>query len=850
MKRCWKKFLRFIFKIPILFSVGVAVFALLIYGYLVHRFRFGMNMTASTVISTDIALITIIITSIGLSISGYIFLNGYFGTVTEGDQSLASIIEGLNKTYILKIVVASIASAVFIAFGFIVIFIVKDNGVEDENAFRGIQEYILQHLAYVGSIGSILYNFHFLCHIINPNRLIQNRAVKVVKEEIIYFERQYDNLPSNFTDSGHLWEKYKEKSEKDSIRHYGGKSERRSFALSKQTLKLIKYIHEVETIITKVIELNAIKGRNRSKEEALKFVFADTTVGEIKYERRIKRLYNYECHYNSMDFKIYEQKTSELIERYVEYYEHLVLLRNALVKIDKKEEQDIEISDDVSKFVVMMLYITLDYFSNFVRITKLNIGGGYFQEAYLSWSDLSDSNLTGSNFSHAYMKGAVLLNSDLSNSKLDYADLSDADLKNVNLGYASLIGTDCTSINLTNAKLTDVTFHDRRDICIITDLKKKIIKIFQLESIDWEKLEQYSEQVSYLKVLNKTKLDVATLDYVMLKSINLSCLDLSGASFVGSVLTNSLWLNTTKAVGVKMQNANLRNSLAVKSDFSMSDFQFCNLGKMIFVDVDMNQSSLANVSGFLMKILGSSEKILVSKDEQQSSLSFNNPLFAEKDFKIDRIKETNRYSKWTQINFQNLNAVESWWYNTILNESDFKGATLKNAIFQNIAANWVNMEECDLTYSRISNVSFRMAKMNLSVFTRCFLKNVSFEDANLFRSNFIHANVRYVDYIQCNLGFANFSHTLFYKCKFLNCEVDRIYLQSTTFEHVTFDVASFFAVLESYKENNDVTFASCIIMLDDEQSTYESIQKAVTDQKASSLELQKKEEEKFIRINE
>lgn len=181
MRKKYKQKLNWISTQPLWVTIPLSALAVGLYFFFAIKYELGVNMDAGTIISTDIALITIIITTIGLSISGYIFLNNYFGTVVEGDRSLTSIIEELNKTYIRKIFYASFASMVFIACAFIVIFKVKDTEIESFCAFliflairnANIEDsaanwiYFVQYLTYVGSIGSILYNFHFLCHIIS-----------------------------------------------------------------------------------------------------------------------------------------------------------------------------------------------------------------------------------------------------------------------------------------------------------------------------------------------------------------------------------------------------------------------------------------------------------------------------------------------------------------------------------------------------------------------------------------------------------------------------------------------------------------------------------------------------------
>lgn len=843
MRKIWKRKLNWIPEHPIIFSITLSAILVFLYIVCACKFDLGMNMDADTAISTDIALITIIITSIGLSISGYIFLNGYFGTVIEGDRSLSSIIEKLNKAYIRKIIFASAVSMIFIAFAFAVIFKIKDADVESPSAFINCWECVFQHLTYMGSIGSILYNFHFLCHIINPDQLIKKKAFKVANEQMKFLVNEYWHLSLMGLDAGCEWSKCRKFSlAEDSIGLFSGGSSDRM----QQTLGIVKYIYEIETIITKVIELNALEGKNRSEEEALKFVFADSRVGTVKYEKRMLIL-GIDKFPGSQPGKReglekYESAMSELIEQYVIYYDRLVLLKNALIKMGKEKTEDLKIKEEVILFVALMMRVTLKLFSNFVKMTGLNVGGGYFTHAYLSYSDLSGSNLTGSDFSEAHMTGSIFTDSDLSISKLDKACIRDGDFRNVNLGYASLIGAECVCINLTNAKLTDIIFHSPAVIRRHEIIKERILDIFN-NNFNLEKLGECSADVvkdgKEIEIKDNTgeekitDLSAATLDNVVLKSVDLSVLKLSGVSFDNSVLTSSLWLYTTSAIGMKLRNANLRNIFAVQSDFSMSDFQSANLGEAFFMDVNMSQTNLSNANGVSMKVYGSSKKIMLFSDEQKVSFSFNAPQFSSKDFKTDQITDKRGVSKWVQVNFQNVNAVESQWHNTLLNESDFACAILKNTAWENVAANWVNMDNCDMTYSTMSYVSFRMAKMTSCIFTRALLKNINFEDANLYKANFIHAYIQNADFVQCNLCCAIFSHTVFHNCRFINCGMYDIYLQSTIFKDTEFDYNSFLIVLESYNGGGRIKFDSCEVRLEGERDYKELCDKLQNEREIS-----------------
>jgi hypothetical protein len=88
---------------------------------------------------------------------------------------------------------------------------------------------------------------------------------------------------------------------------------------------------------------------------------------------------------------------------------------------------------------------------DFLRISKLIEANNIvdLSRANLSEVDLLDKNLSGLNFSGAYMREANLTNADLSKT-----NFREAEFKGANLSDANLIGADFSYANLTKAKVT------------------------------------------------------------------------------------------------------------------------------------------------------------------------------------------------------------------------------------------------------------------------------------------------------------------------------------------------------------------------------------------------------------
>ena len=68
--------------------------------------------------------------------------------------------------------------------------------------------------------------------------------------------------------------------------------------------------------------------------------------------------------------------------------------------------------------------------------------------------ELSNKDLRGIRFSHAYMSRTILKNCNFTNVNLEYVDLQEADLSGANLIGANLTGANLSSANLSGANLS------------------------------------------------------------------------------------------------------------------------------------------------------------------------------------------------------------------------------------------------------------------------------------------------------------------------------------------------------------------------------------------------------------
>ena len=806
-------------------SVGIVLFLVGSYYGLKSHMNVD-NLGQETVISIDVALIALVIATVGISITGYIFLNGYYASIEKEDKSLKGILAELNRKYVRKVFFSSIASAISLCTAFAVIFFMKENSgdkileeksdksyiIREEKNVTSSEILALQDIVYISTIGVVLYNLHFMCQIIKPNKLIRKMSEEVVLDTKFDIEKSLREKEDEPAESS-LW--------KDFIDRASGDEKTAEYCLLSQrgdsdlkSLVLIRNIYCMESIINRCIELNAIKGRARNRKEALEFIFGDAAVSTMKYKRRND---NIPFPRKNAD---YAEISKKMIGQYVQDFEILVNLRNALIHMDEKKyklEINQTLSMEVSRFAAMMLRVTLDRFSNFVKITNLELGGSNMRGAIFSWSDISFGDFTGADLSYTKMQHTVLRECDLSNVKLDFAEMCEADLYKANLSYASMVDVDLSSANLSEAKLVDIVFLNSEAVkkgemingkYLRKDLEKKKREFKSKIEENISQLELYATIRECVKAVNdniqasKTKLDMATVENVLLKGVCLNGISLNAVSFENSILSNALFLGIKHAEGLRAINCNLKGVHFVCVEIPMSDFSTSNMANACLWNANMKQSSFRRCNLVQAIIAGSDCGVTIQQNCRNKIYCFCHKKFVAKDFSIEVIqREGNTWSNWLQTNLDEINAIESIWINTLLNEASLRNASLKNAVMYNIALNWSSMEKCDMTYSKFVHVSFRMAKLTDAIFTRANLKKAIFYGTNLMGAIFVHAKLEDVYFEDCNLWKVNFANTLVIRATFKSCNIEGAYFQDTTFVKCAID-----KTLKECLEN-----ASCVL---------------------------------------
>jgi uncharacterized protein YjbI with pentapeptide repeats len=163
---------------------------------------------------------------------------------------------------------------------------------------------------------------------------------------------------------------------------------------------------------------------------------------------------------------------------------------------------------------------------NDADLSGVKLGGANLSYIILSGANLRDADLSQATLSYADLNGATLKDADLNGADLSYTVLSDANLSGANLSGANLSGANLSSADLSDAHLRDSTL-------IETNLSSADLGRVDLSDADLSNAHLKSA------LLYKANLNGANLSYTDLSEANLSGANLSSANLGGADLSQA-----------------------------------------------------------------------------------------------------------------------------------------------------------------------------------------------------------------------------------------------------------------------------------------------------------------------
>jgi len=335
-----------------------------------------------------------------------------------------------------------------------------------------------------------------------------------------------------------------------------------------------------------------------------------------------------------------------------------------------------------------------------LKLLKTRTGIEYIN---LSNSDLSGSNfytakISNVNFTQTNLSHANLSNKDLTGTILTGANLSNSILTGVNLSGKDLTGTTLAGADLTDAILTGV------------DLSGKDLTGAKLAGVD---------------------LSGKDLTGAKLAGVDLSGNDLTGTILTKANLSNSILtgvdLSGKDLTGTTLAGADLSEAILTNADLSDMDLSFTNL-----TGQDLSGHDIANTIFTGANLIDVILPGGVLSGKNFESTKFNG---------VDLSGEDLSYSKFLYATFDNANME-----NTNLTEADFVQVDFTKIKNKSLAG--ANLSDASFTYSNLSGVNLAGVILDATNFWKADLSGVDFTVTDVITDG--------LTFIEANLSNSNF----------------------------------------------------------------------------------------------
>lgn len=111
-------------------------------------------------------------------------------------------------------------------------------------------------------------------------------------------------------------------------------------------------------------------------------------------------------------------------------------------------------------FAKTVCRVFLERFAGFSKMPGLNLGYSKMARAYLTRSDMSDSNFINSDFGMAKMENSLMKNCDFSICNFNRVNAPEANFDNCSFNYSSMVGINLRSASISNSLFDSVIFRD------------------------------------------------------------------------------------------------------------------------------------------------------------------------------------------------------------------------------------------------------------------------------------------------------------------------------------------------------------------------------------------------------
>ncbi len=377
-----------------------------------------------------------------------------------------------------------------------------------------------------------------------------------------------------------------------------------------------------------------------------------------------------------------------------------------------------------------------------------------FKHVNLKEYDFVNLDLTGVDFTHAYLKGANFNSTTFQDAIFDYANLSEIELTNSPIYEAkSFIHTVFDKVNLTH--FADHDLFEGKDMSYAsfkgTQLGGGTLRLAKLENADFSGND--------LSGTNHHNFSDTNLRYAKFVGANLTGMNFEGASLDYADFTNATFS------AVNLNGATLNQAIFKGAQLAGQNFNGADLKGTNFTETSFQGAQLQGA--------------VFDSDTTLTNASFEGVNLTQVDF--------SQVSSFEGVNFKNANLTGQNFEGKSLNNANFEGADLTSANLRNANLEGaVFYNSTVLTGAQMEGAILRGATIGATVFSSQNLTGANFAEATLTGTIFEHANL-----VETNFHQATLTNVDFNNARLTNAQLTAVTFGESDTAHVTHFACSY-----------------------------------------------------------
>lgn len=361
----------------------------------------------------------------------------------------------------------------------------------------------------------------------------------------------------------------------------------------------------------------------------------------------------------------------------------------------------------------------------------------------LSGLDMSNKNLSHSDFTGSCFIGANMSDTDFTSATFFACDLRRANLEHSNFTRADFRGAFVAGANLNQADLKGA------------DLREgKIMENGSEGYLSERKLKKDIDGVVAQTVFTGARMMQTNLSGIRAASADFSDADLSHVRIQGADLRNVVFkganLSSSDLSGSDLRGADLKDSIIKGTNLEMTETAGADFDQA--VTEDPTGAEIEDVAENFEALLAEHTKWIKSAGAEGAQLDLSG-------FDLRHFSDINKYNltamKAIGTNFLNLDFSSAGIQSSTMDESDFRDCRFIKADLRGSSLKNARLSRCDFTDANLSPLVLAPGRAMPVNMSGASLRYSCFKNADMQQMKLVNADLSYADLTGCNLSKAD-----------------------------------------------------------------------------------------------